>query len=77
MRNPQTRDELADRETDLIGSESSQRETGIMAKQATQPQPSTRTIAENQWIPFLADFTRENRGGHARLEVLGTTRNVT
>jgi hypothetical protein len=61
-----------DRETDLIGSESLPRNTRHMAKQATQPQPSTRTIAEDQWIPFLTDFTRENRGGHARLEVLST-----
>jgi Family of unknown function (DUF5335) len=48
-----------------------------MAKQAverkTQPsQAGTQKIAEDQWISFLAEFTRENRGGHARLEVLGT-----
>ena len=24
-----------------------------------------------EWSPFLAEFTRENRGAHARLEVMG------
>jgi hypothetical protein len=46
-----------------------------MAKQAVEQraeQAGTQKIAEDQWIPFLAEFTRENRGGHARLEVLGT-----
>lgn len=49
-----------------------------MAKHATgqqrtpPPEAGTRTIAEDQWIPFLAEFTRENRGAHARLEVLGS-----
>jgi hypothetical protein len=28
-------------------------------------------IAFHQWIPFLATFTRENSGAHARLDVLG------
>ncbi len=28
-------------------------------------------IPIEQWIPFLAEFTRENRGAHARLEVIG------
>jgi hypothetical protein len=27
-------------------------------------------IEPDRWIPFLAEFTRENRGAHARLEVL-------
>lgn len=31
----------------------------------------TRNIEQNQWITFLDDFTRENRGSHARLEILG------
>jgi hypothetical protein len=31
----------------------------------------TITISRDQWIPFLADFTRENRGAHARVDVLG------
>jgi hypothetical protein len=49
-----------------------------MAKQATEqqrsqtPQAGTQTVAQDQWIPFLAEFTRENRGAHARLEVFGT-----
>jgi hypothetical protein len=48
-----------------------------MANQAVEQrtqssQAGTQKITEDQWIPFLAEFTRENRGGHARLEVLGT-----
>jgi len=31
----------------------------------------TRDIAVDEWTPFLAAFTRENRGAHAVLEVLG------
>src|ERR1700681_1593556 len=31
----------------------------------------TQEIRPEQWIPFLAEFTRENRGAHARLEILG------
>jgi hypothetical protein len=31
----------------------------------------TITVAPDLRIPFLADFTRKNRGAHARLEVLG------
>jgi hypothetical protein len=33
-------------------------------------------IAPDRWIPFLAEFTRENRGAHARLEVVGADRDV-
>jgi hypothetical protein len=49
-----------------------------MANQATgqqrtqPPQPGSQSISEHRWIPFLAEFTRENRGAHARLEVFGT-----
>jgi hypothetical protein len=32
----------------------------------------TQKIAMDQWNPFLAAFTRENRGAHARLDVVGT-----
>ena len=28
-------------------------------------------IHPDQWIPFLAQFTKENRGAHARLEIVG------
>jgi hypothetical protein len=28
-------------------------------------------VDRSQWITFLAQFTRENRGAHARLDVLG------
>jgi hypothetical protein len=31
----------------------------------------TQEIKVDQWIVFLAEFTREYRGAHARLEVLG------
>ena len=37
-----------------------------------QSQANTQNIQKDQWTPFLAEFTRENRGAHARLEVLGT-----
>lgn len=32
----------------------------------------TQHIGKEQWSAFFADFTRENRGAHARLEVLGS-----
>src|ERR1700704_5883753 len=41
---------------------------------ATTTKPATRETLElekNQWLAFLAEFTRQNRGAHARLEVLG------
>jgi len=41
-----------------------------MAKSSIVTQ-GTRDIPANEWIPFLANFTRENRGAHAVLEVLG------
>src|SRR5258706_10553131 len=34
-------------------------------------QETGQVIREDQWIPILAEFTRENRGAHARLEVIG------
>ena len=34
-------------------------------------QPKTQELRPEQWIPLLAEFTRENRGAHARLDVLG------
>jgi len=50
-----------------------------MAKQAMKANAiqgsvsgNTFEIAKDQWVTFLADFTRENRGAHARLELLGT-----
>jgi hypothetical protein len=36
--------------------------------------PNLRSFQEYQpdeWIPILAQFTRENRGAHARLEIIG------
>jgi hypothetical protein len=29
------------------------------------------SVGRDQWIPFFAEFTREHRGAHARVEVLG------
>jgi hypothetical protein len=40
--------------------------------QPTTARRSTQDIPVDQWIPFLAAFTRENRGAHARLDVLGS-----
>ncbi len=31
----------------------------------------TRDIPKDQWNTFFAQFTRENRGAHARVEVIG------
>src|SRR5262249_1309611 len=33
---------------------------------------ATQDIRTDQWMTFLTEFTRENRGAHARLEVIGT-----
>jgi hypothetical protein len=41
-----------------------------MAKPSTT-KTNTREIPANDWIPVLAAFTRDNRGAHAVLEVLG------
>jgi len=48
-------------------------EQGIESKdqRAQARQPVTQEITPDQWIVFFAEFTRENRGAHARLEVLG------
>ena len=42
-----------------------------MAKPSMVQRQGRRDIPANEWIPFLANFTRENRGAHAVLEVLG------
>jgi|SRR5579872_2499161 len=48
-----------------------------MAKQAKakanqdNAQTAAFKIADDQWITFFADFTRDNRGAHARLDVIG------
>ena len=41
-----------------------------MESSKPQSQP-TQDVGKDQWSTFLAEFTRENRGAHARLEVLG------
>ena len=33
-------------------------------------QQNTREIPFDGWIPFLAEFTLENRGAHARMEIV-------
>ena len=35
--------------------------------------PDARLIRPEEWNSFLAEFTREYRGAHARLEVIGAT----
>src|SRR5258706_1878878 len=54
------------------------RKEAVMAKQAMKANAfqgsvsgNTFEIAKDQWVTFLADCTRDNRGAHARLEVLG------
>lgn len=45
-----------------------------MKSDEQQPQttsPATQNIEPDKWIKFLDEFTRENRGAHARLEILG------
>src|SRR5579884_4349804 len=42
-----------------------------MKRSTVSSEPGTMEIAPDGWIPFLAEFTRENRGAHARLEVIG------
>jgi hypothetical protein len=37
----------------------------------TLRQLKTQDIEREQWIRFLADFTKQNRGAHAILEILG------
>jgi hypothetical protein len=48
----------------------------IMSKSSTLNQRTSQEIHPNQWIPFLAAFTRENRGAHARLEIVGADTDV-
>jgi Family of unknown function (DUF5335) len=38
--------------------------------------PNTHEIPEKEWIPYLAEFTRENRGANARLEIVGADKEV-
>jgi hypothetical protein len=35
------------------------------------PNRKTQDVARDRWTPFLAEFTRENRGAHARLTIIG------
>ena len=44
----------------------------LKGQSAQSQQPLTQEIAPEQWIAFFAEFTRQHRGAHARLEVLGT-----
>lgn len=39
-----------------------------MAKPSTRS--TTRDIPEDKWNAYLSEFTRENRGAHARLDVI-------
>jgi Family of unknown function (DUF5335) len=40
----------------------------------TANQPTVLEIESATWIPFLARFTRNNRGAHARLEIVARDR---
>jgi len=43
-----------------------------MQKGGMRPQGRrSEEIAQSRWVEYLAQFTRENRGAHARLEVMG------
>lgn len=39
-------------------------------------QRKTEEIAFDRWIPFLSEFTRENTGAHARLEIVGADSDI-
>jgi hypothetical protein len=41
-------------------------------EQQNKTDTDTLTIPREQWVTFLDNFTRENRGAHARLEVIAT-----
>ena len=41
-------------------------------RQNSAPQTDAQEVKKDEWITFLAEFTRENRGAHARLEILGS-----
>ena len=48
-----------------------------MSKSSTLAnQRDTQEILVGRWIPFLAEFTRENRGAHARLEIVSADADV-
>src|SRR6476661_10177059 len=36
-----------------------------------RPRRQTRDVQRSEWLAFLTQFTRENRGAHARLEIIG------
>jgi hypothetical protein len=43
-----------------------------MSKSSTKAhEQDTQEIRPTDWIPFLAGFTREHRGAHARLNIVG------
>jgi hypothetical protein len=47
-----------------------------MTTSGPAPNRKTQDIAPDRWTPFLAEFTRENRGAHARLTVIGVNTDV-
>jgi hypothetical protein len=42
-----------------------------MAMNKSSTLPKTEEIRKDEWLPYLAEFTRLNRGAHARLDVIG------
>ena len=47
-----------------------------MTTPGSAPNRKTRDVAQDRWTPFLAEFTRENRGAHARLTIIGVNTEV-
>jgi len=47
-----------------------------MTTPGSAPRRQTQEVSREQWIPFLAEFTRENRGAHARLTIVGAAADV-
>jgi hypothetical protein len=42
-----------------------------MTRPTPSPRRGTQELPRDSWVPFLDQFTRENRGAHARLEIVG------
>jgi Family of unknown function (DUF5335) len=47
-----------------------------MEQSSTLNRLDDREVPLNQWIPFLAEFTRQYRGAHARLEIIGPSTEI-
>lgn len=47
-----------------------------MTTSGSAPKRQTQEVSQDRWTAFLAEFTRENRGAHARLTVIGSDTDV-